>query len=482
MGTARSEHLPPNGRSGMFPHMCALALQSIGKSLNAVVRLPGSKSLTNRALVIAALADGRTTLRGALLADDTRHMIDALRALSFHMSVHEDTCTVSVDGRGGHVPATEATLYCGNSGTTMRFCTALAALGMGTYRLEGTQRMHERPIATQVDALRQLGARVEYLGREGYPPLAVHATGLSGGQVAFRSPPSSQMISALLMVAACARNDVFIRVDGQLVSSPYVTMTEKVMEAFGVTTLSHTDDNGARYVVAAPQRYSAREYDIEPDASNASYFLAAPAVAGGSVTVEGLGTTSIQGDARFVDVLEQMGCRVEREANRLTIHSPGKTPSQPPNEPRASARADHRPEVVLTVSKDQPLQGIDVDLNDMPDMVQTLAVVALFATGPTRIRNVANLRLKETDRLHALARELGRLGATVEIRDDGLTIEPPPRIQPTTIATYDDHRMAMAFSLIGLVIDGISIDDPGCVAKTFPDFFDRWRRLAATSE
>ena len=427
-------------------------LQRVAGPLQATVRIPGSKSLTNRALMVAALADGESTLSGALLADDTRHMIDALRGLEFEATVDEARGTVTVRGFGGQVPATGATLYCGNSGTTMRFCTALASLGMGHYRLEGTRRMHERPIGALVEALRHLGGQFEYLATEGYPPLVAHAVGLHGGEAFFASPPSSQMISALLMAAPCAAGDVFIKVGGLLVSGPYVEMTLKVMEAFGVTVVSRVDPDGARYVVAAPQRYTGREYAIEPDASNASYFLAAPAVVGGRVTVEGLGTASIQGDVRFVDVLERMGCLVDRSPSRLAVRGPA-SPGR--------------------------LRGIDVDLNDMPDMVQTLAVVALFAEGPTRIRNVANLRLKETDRLAALARELGRLGAAVELQEDGLTIRPPHDVRPAAIDTYDDHRMAMSFALVGLAADGVAINDPGCVSKTFPDFFDRWRRLAS---
>ncbi len=435
----------------MFASMSALMLRPVSRPLDATVRIPGSKSLTNRALMVGALADGESTLRGALLADDTRHMIDALRALEFDVTADEARNTITVGGRGGHIPAGTASLYCGNSGTTMRFCSALVCLGTGEFKLQGAQRMYERPIGSLVDALRYVGGRFEYLGEEGYPPLVAHAAGLAGGEASFSSPLSSQMISGLLMAAPCARGDVFIEVRGELVSAPYVAMTLKVMEDFGVSVVSSVDARGARYVVAAPQRYRGREYEIEPDASNASYFLAAPAVAGGRVTVEGLGTASVQGDARFVDVLEQMGCRVEREPTRLTVHSP---------------------------SGEAGLQGIEVDLNDMPDMVQTLAVLALFAEGPTRIRNVANLRLKETDRLSALACELTRLGAAVEVREDGLTVCPLGPLRPATINTYDDHRMAMSFSLAGLGAEGVAINDPGCVSKTFPDFFDRWGHLA----
>jgi 3-phosphoshikimate 1-carboxyvinyltransferase len=429
--------------------MSALMLKPATGPLDAVVRVPGSKSLTNRALIVAALADGRSRLHQALLADDTRHMLEALRALEIAVEFDQDRGMITVHGCGGHIPASGARLYCGNSGTTMRFCTALVALGVGDYRLEGAARMHERPIGPLVEALRRLGGRFEYLDAEGYPPLIAHAVGLNGGEAGFSSPPSSQMISGLLMAAPYARNDVYVEVRGELVSRPYVAMTLKVMEAFGVTVLARVDDRGARYVVAAPQRYEGRDYEIEPDASNASYFLAAPAVAGGRVTVEGLGVASVQGDVGFVDLLEQMGCRVEGDQARLTVHGPD----------------------------EQPLQGIDADLNDMPDLAQTLAVVALFAKGTTRIRNVQNLRIKETDRLAALARELTRLGAAVQTHDDGLTIKPPDKVLPAAVDTYDDHRMAMSFAIAALAADGIAINDPGCVSKTFPDFFERWGRL-----
>lgn len=430
--------------------MCALSLSPTSGPLDAVVRVPGSKSITNRALVIAALAHGRSRLTGALFADDTLHMIDALGRLGIRVTTDRDSGTIDIVGCDGHIPSSEAELYCGNSGTTMRFCTGLCALGFGEYVLDGMARMRERPILALAQALQALGTLVEYMGREGYPPLRVHARGLRGGEVRFDSPPSSQLVSALLMAAPYARSDVMIEVWGQLVSEPYVHMTLAVMEAFGVTVLDRHGADTARYVVAAPQRYVGREYAIEPDASNSSYFLAAPAVAGGSVTVEGLGTASVQGDAHFVDVLERMGCRIERGTQRLTVHGP---------------------------PAGEQLRGIDVDLNHMPDMVQTLAVVALFANGPTHIRNVANLRLKETDRLAALARELGKMGAEVTVESDGLTIQPPIKAVPAQVETYDDHRMAMSFALASLRLDGIVIAEPGCVNKTFPDFFDRWQAL-----
>ncbi|MCP4589668.1 MAG: 3-phosphoshikimate 1-carboxyvinyltransferase [bacterium] len=427
--------------------MSGLRLHSVSDPLHAEVMVPGSKSITNRALPIAALADGRSRLTGILFADDTQHMLDALERLGISVSANPDTCRVDVEGCGGHLPASEATLYCGNSGTTIRFCAALCALGYGEYTLDGMARMRERPIGALIEALQALGTPVEYLDQPGFPPLRVRARGLAGGEVCFESPPSSQMVSAILMAGPCAQADVLLEVRGRLVSEPYVRMTLAVMEAFGAGVVDRIEPGVARYVVPAPQPYTAREYAIEPDASNASYFLAAPAIAGGRVTVNGLGTASIQGDARFVDVLEQMGCRIERTPQSLTVCGP---------------------------ESGESLRGVDLDLNDMPDMAQTLAVVALFADGPTTIRNVANLRVKETDRLAALATELTRMGARAEVLADGIRIHPPRKVVAAEIETYDDHRMAMSFALASLRVDGVVIIDAGCVAKTFPDFFDRW--------
>lgn len=434
--------------------MNSIALKPAAGPLNATIRLPGSKSLTNRALMVAALANGPSHLEGVLKADDTRHMIDALGALGFRVDHDPEACAVDLQGCGGHIPHGEADIYCGNSGTTIRFCTALCALGQGVYRLDGAPRMRERPLGQLVDALRSLGALVRYVDKEGFPPLEVRGAGLRGGPVTFESPPSSQLISGLLMAAPCARGDVMIDVIGQVVSVPYIRMTLAVFDAFGVSVVDRIDAAGAKLIVPAPQPYRGRRYAVEPDASNASYFLGAPAVAGGRVTVHGLGTDSVQGDARFVDLLEKMGCSVDREPARLTVHGP---------------------------ATGQKLRALDVDLNPMPDMVQTLAVLALFADGPTRVRNVENLRIKETDRLAALACELRKRGATVEEQSDGLVIHPPDPVRPGAVDTYNDHRMAMSFALAGLRAEGIVINDPGCTAKTFPDFFDRWARLSGPS-
>lgn len=418
--------------------------------LNASVQVPGSKSITNRALVAAALADGTSILTNLLRSDDTRLMVDALRALGVSITVDEDTCVAEVTGCRGFIPVSDAKLACGNAGTVMRFCTAVSALGQGLYELDGVARMRDRPIGGLVSVLQALGAGVEYLRTEGYPPLVVHGSGIRGGHVAFASPESSQLVSAVLMVAPYAARDVLVDVTGDVPSEPYLRLTTSVMDTFGVAVIESYCEGEAKFIVAAPQRYTATNFVIEPDASNATYFLAAPAIVGGRVTVAGLGTSSQQGDARFVDVLEQMGCRIGRQAAELTVYGP---------------------------EGGSPLRGVDVDLNDMPDTAQTLAVVALFAEGPTTIRNVASLRVKETDRLSALHCELTKLGARVEEFQDGLTIHPPDRPSPAIIDTYDDHRMAMSFSLVGLRIDGVTINNPGCCAKTFPDFFERYRGL-----
>ncbi len=426
----------------MEPYQC----QPLAGPIDEAIRLPGSKSITNRALITAAMADGHSVLSGILLAVDTRLMIEALRSLGIAITIDEDTKTAEITGCGGQLPASEAAIHCGNAGTVMRFVSAIVATGYGRFHLDGMARMRHRPIGALVEALRGLGARIEHEAADGYPPLVVHAVGLAGGTVTVDSPASSQMVSAVLLAAPFAMNDVMIDVTGAVPSVPYLKMTTSVMDRFGVGVIEQYDSHGARFIVSAPQRYQSPCYDIEPDASNASYFLAIPAIVGGRMTVEGLGTESIQGDVFFVDLLERMGCVVERRAGSLTVHGP---------------------------AGDARLTGISVDLNDMPDVAQTLAVVALFAKGDTSIRNVGNLRVKETDRLAAVASELTKLGATIKTRQDGLTITPPTAPTPASIDTYDDHRMAMSFALAGLRVPGVVIQHPDCCAKTFPDFFDQ---------
>jgi 3-phosphoshikimate 1-carboxyvinyltransferase len=411
------------------------------------IRPPGSKSITNRALVCAALAGGTSTLTGALDSEDTRVMIESLGHLGIQVESLDHGETLIVHGCGGKIPASSADLFVGNSGTTIRFLTALCALGHGTYRLDGVPRMRERPIGDLLDALNQLGARCQGEIQPGFPPVIVQARGLSGSRADIRGDISSQYVSALLMAAPSAAKDVELAVTGELVSKPYVAMTLMIMLSFGCSVeVRGTSGEGdfSRLRIPAPAKYRACSYDMEPDASAASYFWAAAAITGGEVTVEGLCRDSLQGDVGFVDCLGQMGCRVEYADDSITV----------------SGRA---------------ARGIDVDMNAISDTAQTLAAVALFAKGPTTIRGVAHIRHKETDRIGDLARELRKLGATVDEFADGLSINPPAdfsSFQGATIETYNDHRMAISLALAGLVLPGVTIVNPGCTAKTYPRYFD----------
>jgi 3-phosphoshikimate 1-carboxyvinyltransferase len=412
-------------------------------ALDARVRVPGSKSITNRALVIAALASGESLLRGGLESDDTRVMTDALRALG--CTLETDGGAWRVRGSGGRLRAPAQPLDTGNSGTTARFLTAAATLADGPVVIDGNARMRERPIEDLVGALTGLGAACEILGRNGCPPVRVAGGGLPGGTSAIDASRSSQYVSAVLLAAPYAERDVALELaGGVLVSRPYVELTLQMMGAFG----AHADwEGGAGLRVAAGNPYRGRDYPIEPDASSAAYPFCAAAIAGGRVRVEGIPSRSLQADFRLLELLEQMGCAVRRDADAVEVAGPA-----------------------------SPLRGIDVDMNDLPDAVLALAVVALFAEGITRIRNVANLRIKETDRLAALETELRKLGAGARADADSLTIEPGP-LRAAQIATYDDHRMAMAFALAGLRVPGVSILDPGCVSKTWPDYFAMLEQL-----
>jgi 3-phosphoshikimate 1-carboxyvinyltransferase len=427
--------------------MSSIEIQPARAPVVASIRPPGSKSLTNRALACAALARGTSTLLGVLASEDTAVMIDALAQLGIAIRVDDARHVAKVTGCGGRIPATAADLYVANSGTTVRFLTALVSLGHGTFRLHGTPRMHQRPIEDLLAALAALGVRAESEAGNGCPPVVVHAAGLAAANTTIRGDVSSQFLSGLLMAAPCAAADdasqaLEIDVVGPLVSKPYVAMTLAVMRAFGAK-IDH-DPNWQRFTVAR-SGYQAKTFEIEPDASAASYFWAAAAITGGKVTVEGLGKASLQGDVAFCDCLEKMGCTVRDEPAGLTVE--GGT-----------------------------LVGIDVDMNATSDTVQTLAAVALFARGPTNIRNVAHIRHKETDRIAALAIELEKLGATVEERADGLRIVPGP-LRGAQIDTYDDHRMAMSLALVGLKLPGVVINDPECTAKTYPDFWKDLERL-----
>ncbi len=413
--------------------------------LDAAIRPPGSKSITNRALVCAALARGESLLTGALESEDTQVMIEGLRQLG--VAVHHDRArrTLRVTGCDSCPGATDATLLLGNSGTTMRFLTAMVTLGRGTFRLDGVPRMRERPIQDLLDALRQLGADAVSETGSGCPPVVVRAAGLPGGRAEVAGNISSQFLSALLLAAPCARETVVLSVRGELVSQPYVAMTLAVMRSFGIEIPS--DDFPLS--LSASQSYRGTDFAIEPDASAASYFFAAAAIAGGRVAVEGLSRASLQGDVAFCDCLRQMGCEVIDEKDRIIVE--GRT-----------------------------LRGIDVEMNAISDTVQSLAAVALFADGPTTIRDVAHIRHKETDRIAALATELRKFGAEVEEFADGLRIL-PAALHGAEIDTYDDHRMAMSMALVGLRIPGVAIRNPGCTAKTYPDFFRDLRNMSSRS-
>ncbi|HEY5659029.1 MAG TPA: 3-phosphoshikimate 1-carboxyvinyltransferase [Myxococcota bacterium] len=412
-------------------------------ALDARVRVPGSKSITNRALLVGALADGESTLRGALVSDDTRVMLGALRALGCDVVSAAEPWRVP--GCGGHLRAPARPLDTGNSGTTARFLTAAACLADGPVVIDGSPRMRERPIDDLTDALAGLGVRCEILGRGGCPPLRVPGGGLPGGAARIDASRSSQYVSAVLLAAPYAKTDVELALaGGVLVSRPYVELTLQLMRAFGALADWSAPD---RLRVAAGHPYRARAYSVEPDASSAAYPFCAAAIAGGRVRVEGVPRDSLQADFRLLGILEQMGCRVRREDDAVEVVGP-----------------------------DGALRGVDVDMNDLPDAVLALAVVALFAESPTNIRNVANLRIKESDRLAALETELCKLGARVRAETDSLHIEPAP-LHGAEIDTYDDHRVAMSLALAGLRVPGVTIRDPGCVSKTWPEYFSVLERL-----
>ncbi|MFM8595389.1 MAG: 3-phosphoshikimate 1-carboxyvinyltransferase [Chloroflexota bacterium] len=411
--------------------------------VDATVRVPGSKSITNRALLVAALAHGGSHLTGALHSDDTRYMAGALNALGVAVETDEAGEAFRVRGGGGTFPAKSADLFVGNAGTAMRFLTAALPLGHGRYRIDGIPRMRQRPIGPLLQALNDLGADVRGELEDGFPPVVVNANGLPGGRCRMAGDQSSPYFTALLLAGPCAANGITVDVEGDLVSKPYLPMTASVMAAFGVE--AELDERDWRVLAVRPgQRYVGRDYRIEPDASNASYFFAMAAATGGRVRIDGLGTGSTQGDLRFIDVLEAMGCTVIETDTYTEVRGP----------------------------VGGALRGVDLDLGPISDTAQTLAAITPFADGPTTIRGVAHARLKETDRVTAIATELRRLGQEVEEFEDGVTVHPRP-VTPADVHTYADPRMAMSFSVTALRAPGVRLLDPKCVAKTFPDFFQR---------
>ena len=420
------------------------------RSVAGTVKLPGSKSISNRVLLLAALASGETRLHDLLDSDDTRVMQDALRTLG--IAVKQDGAATVVTGAGGAFKVKSAELFLGNAGTAFRPLTAALALCGGEYRLSGVARMHERPIGDLVDALRQLGARIDYLGNPGYPPLHIQpATIRVGGKVSVRGDVSSQFLTALLLALPLTGRQTTIAVEGELISKPYVEITLNTMRRFGVEV---ERDGWAAFTIPAGAQYrSPGQLWVEGDASSASYFLAAGAIGGGPVRVEGVGAKSIQGDVRFAEALEHMGAHIAMGDNWIEA-------SAPPG------------------GNNKKLRAIDADFNHIPDAAMTLAVAALFADGPCTLRNIGSWRVKETDRIAAMATELRKLGATVEEGKDWLRVTPPAALRPAAIDTYDDHRMAMCFSLAALGGVTVRINDPQCVNKTFPEYFEVLAQIA----
>ena len=416
------------------------------------VTVPGSKSITNRALLLAALAEGTSHLRGGLESDDTIVMRAALRDMGIEVlneppdDPESGSETWQVSGRGGRFEPPGHALDCGNSGTTVRFLTAALTLAPSPIVVDGNARMRERPISDLVRCLRGLGAELTIEGEADCPPIRVHGGGLAGGSTTIDGSRSSQYVSAVLQAAPYARNDVELSFEGGIiVSRPYIDLTLEVMRAFGASVEWTAED---RLRVEAGRTYQPRDYTIEPDASSAAYPFCAVAIAGGQVSVSGVRPDSLQADFEILDLLARMGCRVDRQGDTVSVSG-----------------------------AESPLRSLgEIDMNDFPDAVLAYAVVAMFADGPTTITNVANLRIKETDRLAALETELRKLGAHAEAGPDWLRIEPGP-MRGAEIETYDDHRMAMAFSLAGLRIPGVVILDPGCVSKTWPGYFDAFAAL-----
>ncbi len=415
-----------------------IEIQPISNPPNVTIAVPGSKSFTNRALLVAALAHGDSTLTGALFSDDTHYMCNALRKLGIHIVENREQATFHVTGNGGNIPAQGADLYVGNSGTTTRSLISFVSLGHGEFVIDGDEPMRRgRPISDLLDALTQLGVLVRSQFENGHLPVVVQADGIEGGKTRLDASKSSQFLTSLMLIAPYAKKGMEIEVIGDL-KTPYIDITMAVMEVFGAQVI-HKDYT--HFHIAGGQQYQPCSYHIEPDASSASYFFAAAALTGGCVTVKHLSTDSAQGDVQFVRVLEQMGCQINVSDSGIKVKGP------------------------------HQLKGIEVDMKDISDTALTLAAIAPFADSKVTIRNIEHTRWQETDRIHAMVTELRKLGVPVVEHQDGLEISPFP-ITPAAIDTYSDHRVAMAFSLIGLKVPGIRINDPDCVSKTFPNYFE----------
>ena len=410
------------------------------QNLKATVTVPGSKSYTNRALLIAGLTDGECRLENPLVSDDTKYMIQALKA--FGVPVQEEDEAFIVSGKGGELCTPDSDIFIGNAGTAMRFLTTFSTLAPGKVRLDGDERMRERPLADLLDCLTQMGVYAVSTYDNGCPPIDIKGGKVPGGDVQLAGDKSSQYLTSILLSAPYFKNDTCVHIQGDLTSKSYADITLDIMKTFGV----HVENESYQHFkITAGDRYKAQTYQVESDWSSASYFLAAAAVTGGELTLNGINPQSVQGDAQFTSVLEKMGCQIDIKPNSLHI-------------------------------KGNPLKGITINMNSMPDAVQTLAVTALFAEGETVIQGISNLRIKETDRISALTEELTRLGAEVEAGEDHLIVKPGV-YSGADIETYNDHRMAMSFAVAGLKIPGVRIKNPSCVEKSFPDFFQRFENL-----
>lgn len=413
-------------------------------SINSAIRIPGSKSISHRALIIASLAEGESLLEGFLSSEDTLHTLDALRELGVEISIEGER--VRVTGRGGKFPPISGRkeIFLGNSGTSYRLLLSVVALARGEYVLTGTDRMHERPIGDLVQSLNQLGVEATCIERDGYPPVLVHSKGISGGKVSIPGDQSSQFISSLLLSGPYAGNDLEIEIKGKLISGPYVDLTIAIMDQFGVSVFR---DGYSYFKVSVDQVYKPSRFTIEGDVSSASYFWAAAAVTGGTIATENIHSfTTKQGDIALLDILEKMGCTVNRGADKVVV-------------------------------KGRILKGIEMDMGAMPDMVPTLAAIALFANGKTTIRNVSHLRHKESDRLRAIALEWRRIGGQVEELDDGIIIHGGKRLLGAVIDPHNDHRIAMSLAVAGLKTPRIRINNDDCVNKSFPEFWELWDKL-----
>lgn len=431
---------------GEFPE--EIEIKPLAGPVDATVSVPGSKSVTNRALIVAALANGSSTILNPLFSDDSYWLMETLMRLGFTVKADREESEITIQGQAGKIPSleSEVEVYVGNAGTAARFLPPLLSLGGGEYRIDGTPRMRERPVHNLVESLRQLGGNILYDGEEGRFPLVISGGGLRGGVAKVESSKSSQFLSGLLMSAPYAKGKTVLEIEGELVSRPYIGITICVMKAFGVEV--DVDEEHGRYMVS-PGVYEPRKYEVEPDASAASYFMAAAAVTGGRIRIPGLGSETSQGDIRFLEVLESMGCSVDVRPDHVEVRGP------------------------------QRLKGVEVDMNEFSDTMMTLAAIAPFAESPTTIKNIEHTRHQETDRIHAVANELARLGVKVEEKQSFLRIIPSSsgavesKVRPATVRTYEDHRMAMSFAVVGLVAPGIRIENPACVTKTFPDYFRR---------